>query len=122
MLISICRLRPLDPSGGVLQTDLFKKEYSTSHGGSSLKAYWNLEGSLVRELFLEDDVNIILNIPRDSQNRTDEVIWNHESNGFFSVKSAYKLGIRLQSSNEDSSSCFRHKEMLWKCLWKEKLP
>lgn len=64
---------------------------------------WNED--MVKDLFLESDANAILNIPLSPMNKEDIIIWHYDSKGFFSVKSAYRLGVQRQQSTEASASC-----------------
>lgn len=81
---------------------------------------WN--EPLVRESFLEEEAERILNIPINPRLKEDEVIWNLDQKGKFSVKSAYRLGRSLQQALEASSSCSSLQERQWKSFWKAKIP
>lgn len=46
---------------------------------------------LVREVFIEEDVESILSIPTSTTKNWDRKIWHPSPNGKFTVKSAYHL-------------------------------
>lgn len=77
---------------------------------------------LIRTNFMEEDAEIILNIPINSSPREDTVIWQKDSKGLFSVRSAYRLGIHLSRQNEASASSYQEMESKWNFFWKTKLP
>ena len=49
--------------------------------------WWNLP--MIKNLFAEEEVNLILSLPISVANQGDKQIWKGTKNGFFSVKSAY---------------------------------
>lgn len=81
---------------------------------------WN--ETLVKTSFLESDVKEILNIPISPLVKDDEIIWDIDPKKVFQVKSAYRLGIQLQTSLEASASNSYFKESLWKSFWKAQIP
>ncbi|KAK2634049.1 hypothetical protein Ddye_028841 [Dipteronia dyeriana] len=68
------------------------------------------------------DVMAVLSIPT-SVNRVDNSLcWHYTEDGNYSVKSSYKVGLRLENSSAPSSS---NKVMLsswWKFIWHLKIP
>ncbi|KAL5758729.1 hypothetical protein ACOSP7_021340 [Xanthoceras sorbifolium] len=88
-------------------------------GGLILEAgRWDKE--LVQRCFDPEEANLILGIPLSLNPRPDSYCWNFDRNGFFSVKSAYRLALILQGSGVASSSNGPH--FLWKFLWNLNLP
>ena len=79
--------------------------------------------NVVRTLFLPFEADTILKIPLSQRLLEDTLIWIRNKRGVFTVKSAYYIAAKLQldkdlgeSSSGDSSS------IIWKKLWKLKLP
>jgi hypothetical protein len=84
---------------------------------------WN--EPLLRELFLDHDVNTILCIQLPAHSVSDRVAWHYETNGVFSVRSAYKLALQLKHQNRDSDSNSANADgnrPLWNCIWKAHVP
>ena len=50
---------------------------------------WDLE--LVKDIFQERDVGLILGIPLSAGQDADRLCWSHEVSGVYSVRSAYQL-------------------------------
>lgn len=63
---------------------------------------WNVP--LIQSSFILADSEDILTIPLSRTDSKDEIIWNLEPKGVFSVKSAYHLAYQLSVSNEVSGS------------------
>lgn len=63
---------------------------------------WNEQ--LVSALFINQDANLIINIPLNPQQREDVIIWQYDLKGLFSVKSAYRLGMHSQGQTTASVS------------------
>lgn len=55
-------------------------------------------------IFINDDIDSILHIQRPRGRHDDEIIWDLDKQGFFTVKSAYVLELKLANSNSASSS------------------
>lgn len=55
------------------------------------KTEWDVDA--VRDIFEQRDANLILSIPLPVGAKQDKIIWTHEDNGSFSVKSCYKALI-----------------------------
>ena len=84
---------------------------------------WN--EALVRKTFPPIDVNVILKIKLSQRRPEDFLAWQHEKNGCFSIRRAYRVGLRLaqldQQGAASSSAPFGDKP-IWKQLWKCKVP
>ena len=65
----------------------------------SSTATWKV--SLLREYFIEMDVEMILNIPLSSQRLADVWAWHYEKKGLFSVRSAYRMLVETKKRRED---------------------
>ena len=82
--------------------------------------WWNLP--MLKNLFAEEEVNLILSLPISVANQGDKQIWRGTKNGFFSVKSAYFIQKDLERKNEAESSTKRGKSRVWQDIWKLRLP
>ncbi|KAK3218023.1 hypothetical protein Dsin_011993 [Dipteronia sinensis] len=78
---------------------------------------WNEK--LIRECFHYDDAELILGIPLSSNNRSDSFLWHYDMNGFFSVKSAYRIALAAKSEVQASGS--RDVSVWWNKIWNIKL-
>ena len=72
---------------------------------------WNT--SLLKQIFLPDNVNTILSIPLGSFKLRDRLIWVYTPRGIFTVNNAYKLVLSMtqslamaESSNGDTHRLF----------------
>jgi ribonuclease HI len=84
---------------------------------------WNV--SLLQELFLEHDVQAIQSIQIPPQAQCDRIAWHYESNRVFTVKSAYRLAMKLKHQNRDNVSSSTNADgerSLWNCIWKSRVP
>ncbi|XP_075636927.1 uncharacterized protein LOC142609203 [Castanea sativa] len=78
---------------------------------------------MIMGMFHSEDVEAIFRIPLSRRSVPDSILWLHNKNGKFSVKSAYKLARQIQLHGdraETSSGCARKK--IWPVLWKLKIP
>ncbi|XP_022149515.1 uncharacterized protein LOC111017927 [Momordica charantia] len=83
---------------------------------------WRWNESLIRNSFLEEEADIILNIPLSTCNQHDEVIWGPDKKDKFSVKSTYRLGVHLASADEVQTSNSEEEAKKWKKLWRTLVP
>ena len=77
---------------------------------------WNFE--VVRDIFSEDDANIISGIHLSHRSIPDKLIWKESSIGLFTVKSAYYVARRILSK-EVHHQALRNK--IWSSIWKAKV-
>ncbi|KAJ9185367.1 hypothetical protein P3X46_005009 [Hevea brasiliensis] len=75
---------------------------------------WDEE--LIRDIFTERDVNLILQIPPRLWARIDVISWDKDKKGAFTVKSGYKF---LYSITPDEAINYRE---VWKRLWNSNTP
>ncbi|XP_050217692.1 uncharacterized protein LOC126668545 [Mercurialis annua] len=79
----------------------------------------------IKRLFIDEDTTAILSIPLLIYLSQDRVIWHHNKDGIYTVKSGYHLVInekkeRLQPNHNAS---WNHRVLVdWKWLWEMKLP
>jgi hypothetical protein len=62
------------------------------------QGHWD-EG-LIHRTFLPIDTKVILKIKLSERRPEDFLAWQHERNGCFSVRSAYRLGLRLSHQGQ----------------------
>ena len=80
-------------------------------------------GDLIMTLFHRDDAAAITKIPLSRRVVSDSIIWLHNKNGMFLVKSAYKVARRMRgegSRAESSGGCVG--KLVWPVLWKLYVP
>ncbi|KAL5737670.1 hypothetical protein ACOSP7_030431 [Xanthoceras sorbifolium] len=75
---------------------------------------------LVQFYFSPEEADIILSIPLCSSPLRDSLIWHFDKRGCFSVKSAYRLALKVAQSDSPSGS--RAPSPWWKKLWALQLP
>lgn len=73
---------------------------------------------LIMNTFMEAEANIILQIHIPRSDSDDEIIWDYDKKGIFSIKSAYHVGMMDESKEETSSSNNENQGRWWKGLWK----
>lgn len=76
---------------------------------------WDVD--LIRDLFNSKDQQQILKIPLSEDNTVDEIFWNNDASGNYSVRSAYKT-IQLQKGLWN----WEDKDSLWSKLWRIRAP
>ena len=70
-------------------------------------------------VFHREDAEAICRIPLSRRNVSDSIIWLHNINGMFTVKSTYKVPRKIQSDGDwakNTSRCAGKK--VWAVLWK----
>jgi hypothetical protein len=81
---------------------------------------WN--GSIIDNLFPTNVAKIIKNIPLCTSLPPDKIFWSGTSNGMFSVRSAYHLGLDLLRKQKGECSFRIISADFWKKLWALKVP
>jgi hypothetical protein len=84
---------------------------------------WN-EG-LIRRTFLPINADAILRIKLSDRRPKDFLAWQHENNGIFTVRSAYRLGLWLTQHGSQwatSSAAPYGDKPVWKLIWSCKIP
>ncbi|KAL8467664.1 hypothetical protein ACS0TY_031058 [Phlomoides rotata] len=72
--------------------------------------------TLIRDVFIDEDVEHILKTPISHIGFVDTYIWHFERNGLYSAKSGYELadGLALNDVHD--------RNVGWECLWKLNVP
>ena len=52
---------------------------------------------LVKQIFMQDDSDLILSMPRSHGQAVDRLVWSYTSRGTFTVRSAYKIVLSLSN-------------------------
>ena len=78
---------------------------------------------LVKQIFMQDDSNVILSMPRNHSQAANRLVWAYTPRGIFTIRSAYKIALSLsnhthvaRASNEESQHLF------WCTLWSLNVP
>jgi hypothetical protein len=91
---------------------------------SSLIDQGGWDEGLLRRTFPPIDVEAILKIKLSPTRPANFLAWQHESNGLFSVRSAYRVGLRLSQQGgtfATSSAAPLGDKPIWKVIWKCKI-
>jgi hypothetical protein len=67
---------------------------------------WNAQ--LIHNIFYPHDADVILRLNPPDTSRKDFLAWHYESNGMFSVRSAYKLAYNLKNNSQKASLAQAH--------------
>lgn len=80
--------------------------------------------TLIRRYFHSCDVSEILKIKLPSSGGSDLVAWNYEKTGTFTVRSAYRLAMRMHHGVGEVGTSFLvdSSRQSWKKFWKIKIP
>ena len=78
--------------------------------------------SVVKELFLPHEADIILGIPLSFWHPPDRIAWAQTPTGMFSTSSAYKLIVSGASTSIAGSSNLDNQRKFWKGLWQLRVP
>ena len=81
----------------------------------------------VRKFFFPHEANVILGMPLSSRMPEDSLIWAWSKNGDFTVRSTYKVALKVLKAtrlSKDDGECFDKGKMagLWKLVWQLKCP
>ncbi|PON60060.1 hypothetical protein PanWU01x14_155740 [Parasponia andersonii] len=82
------------------------------------KKKWNLD--FINHIFFPIDRYCIESIPLSDSVVEDKLLWHYNSNGIYSVRFGYKLG--MTSMVETGSSTPSTTIASWECLWYLKIP
>ena len=82
-----------------------------------------MKNGFTQTSFLPFEVENIGGIPLSIRLPKDKQIWAKMSNGYFSVRSAYKIALELDKHDDRGSiSDESHLRSFWKKLWKVRVP
>ena len=77
---------------------------------------WKLD--LVNHIFLPEDADAILSIPRSCSHAKDRLIWVYHPKGTFTLNSAYKLALSLSSqAHKGRASNDQDQRLFWNTIW-----
>jgi hypothetical protein len=79
----------------------------------------------VRRIFHPQDAEVVLNIKIPARPVSDMVAWHPEKHGLFTVRSAYRLGMRatwMNSTSGQSSTSPEGERSIWNIIWKCPIP
>ena len=83
----------------------------------------NWKSELLDQVILPFEVEGIKSIPLSPRLPADKLIWLASPNGFFNVKSAYKVALELTTTSYSSSSSNdSNLRRFWKRIWKIQVP
>ena len=76
------------------------------------------KADLVKQVFLPDEAQTILSIPRSNKQASDRIIWAYTPKGIFAVNSAYKVTLAASpyASTVGEADTIA-KETFWRTLW-----
>lgn len=76
---------------------------------------WKID--LINHIFLPEDADAILSIPRSCSHAKDRLIWAYHPKGVFTVNSAYKLQLSLSSqAHEGRASNDQDHHLFWNTI------
>ena len=78
--------------------------------------------SLVKELFLPHDADMILGIPLSFKRPPDYIAWAPTPSGIFTTNSAYKLIVSGAMNSFVGSSNLDNQRKFWRGLWQLRVP
>lgn len=79
--------------------------------------------NLVKHVFLPDDAQAILSIPRTNKRTKYCMIWAHTPKGIFTVNSAYKVALSLvPSKTMEEASNTNNQGQFWRKIWSLNVP
>ncbi|KAM5548825.1 hypothetical protein ABKV19_000305 [Rosa sericea] len=81
---------------------------------------------ILRELFIDEEVELISRIPLSMGSSRDRLIWHYDKSGRYTVKNGYHvarlLNYHMHRPSSSSSTTWGHKDQFWQKLWKLKVP
>jgi hypothetical protein len=80
---------------------------------------------LIRSCLYPHDVEEVLKIRLSNWNEEDFIAWHYEKSGMFSVRSAYKLALQLQQSEQRQEGSSRNPDgsrLIYKDIWSARVP
>lgn len=95
---------PWIPRQGKIVPLLIPQEWQGRRVKDLLKGNGEWNETLIKRVFIPSDAEDILVIPLGRPNESDELVWNVDPKGLFSVKSAYHLTSNIQAAKEPSGS------------------
>ena len=75
---------------------------------------------LILEHFRLEDAEAIMQIPLARRPKEDQLIWHYDKKGYYSVKSGYRVAMRIKFPEDPS--CSNHVQNQWSFIWKLAIP
>lgn len=80
-----------------------------------IKAGNQWEEDKLKQYFIQEGIEVILNIPLPKEKAVDKVMWHFDKKEDYSVKSEYQLVLKLKYPKASTSSS--NNPRIWKTLW-----
>lgn len=74
----------------------------------------------LKQNFIQEDLDVILNIPLPREKAKDQVMWHYDKGGEYSIKSGYQLALKLRYPEASSRSGNNPRH--WNTLWSLEIP
>lgn len=81
--------------------------------------------SVIIELFIATEADLILKIPLGRQSTDDRLMWHYDNKGVFNVKSGYQVARMIENMStqtSSSSSNNNNSKKLWNKVWQARIP
>jgi hypothetical protein len=76
----------------------------------------------VRSIFMEEEAELICNMPISRYNQRDKLIWHPSNTSIFTMWSANHLAVERSETLHEESSCRITRKNVWESIWKWKIP
>ncbi|XP_042939410.1 uncharacterized protein LOC122274438 [Carya illinoinensis] len=97
------------------------RDYTVAYLMHDDQRSWDIDK--VRSLLPVHMATEVLSIRIPSENVADKLVWEHESSGIYSVKSAYSFFTKVEQNRQEAeSSTAADQKLIWKNIWKLHVP
>jgi hypothetical protein len=76
---------------------------------------WNC--NFIKDIFHQDEAEVIASIPLSPSYPPDRLTWLGTTDGLFTVRSAYHMGMEIQARSHGSTSREASGQRVWSCIW-----
>lgn len=76
---------------------------------------WNC--NFIKDIFHQDEAEVIASIPLSPFYPPDRLTWLGTTDGLFTVRSAYHMGMKIQARSHGSTSRASSGQRIWSCIW-----
>jgi hypothetical protein len=80
------------------------------------------DSSLIDQIFLPGDAELIKSIPLSMRVRDNALVWSRDQNGNYSVRSAYKMLVEEEIVSQQSCSDMGGWKKFWRMVWSVRVP